>query len=253
MIAPGQSPCSFVADCFPATVCSTACRKSALGSLANTARACVFPPRAYFAFHHRRAGGRECNLQRGRRARAPHADHCRGGSGGIEKEGVILERSLLTRGRRVFAPGIIASPACCGRIRVGRRHSLAVSRRVALYRSKRISPVEVVTATLDRIDRLDRLYNAFVMIDREGALRDARASEERWRQHRLARQARLSYLPCASSPSILAVVFLISTTSNRVSSEPKSPLPGNGIFRAETKRPKQPRRFKDAVAGTKSR
>src|SRR5436190_23528859 len=52
---------------------------------------------------------------------------------------------------------------------------------VALYRSKRISPVEVVAATLDRIDRLDRLYNAFVMIDREGALRDARASEERWR------------------------------------------------------------------------
>ena len=53
---------------------------------------------------------------------------------------------------------------------------------VALYRSKRVSPVEVVTATLDRIDRLDRLYNAFVMIDREGALRDALASEERWRR-----------------------------------------------------------------------
>jgi aspartyl-tRNA(Asn)/glutamyl-tRNA(Gln) amidotransferase subunit A len=43
-----------------------------------------------------------------------------------------------------------------------------------------VSPVEVVTATLDRIDRLDRLYNAFAMIDREGALRDARASEKRW-------------------------------------------------------------------------
>ena len=50
---------------------------------------------------------------------------------------------------------------------------------VALYRSKRVSPVEVLTATLDRIDRLDRLYNAFVMIDRDGAHRDARASEER--------------------------------------------------------------------------
>ena len=50
----------------------------------------------------------------------------------------------------------------------------------ALYRSKRISPVEVVTATLDRIDRIDRLYNAFVTVDSEGALRDARASEERW-------------------------------------------------------------------------
>ena len=36
----------------------------------------------------------------------------------------------------------------------------------ALYRSKQVSPVEVVTATLDRIERLDRLYNAFVMVDR---------------------------------------------------------------------------------------
>jgi aspartyl-tRNA(Asn)/glutamyl-tRNA(Gln) amidotransferase subunit A len=53
---------------------------------------------------------------------------------------------------------------------------------VALYRSKQASPVEVVTATLDRIERLDRLYNAFVMVDREGAVRDARASEERWRR-----------------------------------------------------------------------
>ena len=51
---------------------------------------------------------------------------------------------------------------------------------VALYRSKRVSPVEVLKATLERIDRLDCLYNAFVMIDREGALRDARASEGRW-------------------------------------------------------------------------
>ena len=53
---------------------------------------------------------------------------------------------------------------------------------VTLYRSKRLSPVEVLTATLDRIDRLDHRYNAFVMIDREGALHDAQASEERWRR-----------------------------------------------------------------------
>ena len=51
---------------------------------------------------------------------------------------------------------------------------------VALYRSKRVSPVEVLTATLARLDRLNHLYNAFVVVDREGALRDARASEERW-------------------------------------------------------------------------
>jgi len=38
---------------------------------------------------------------------------------------------------------------------------------LTLYRSKWISPVEVLTATLDRIDRLGRLYNAFVLIDRD--------------------------------------------------------------------------------------
>jgi aspartyl-tRNA(Asn)/glutamyl-tRNA(Gln) amidotransferase subunit A len=53
---------------------------------------------------------------------------------------------------------------------------------LSLYRSKQASPVEVLTATLDRIDRLDRFYNAFVMIDRQGALYDAQASERRWRR-----------------------------------------------------------------------
>ena len=53
---------------------------------------------------------------------------------------------------------------------------------LSLYRSKQVSPVEVLTATLDRIDRLDRFYNAFVMIDRRGALYDAQASERRWRR-----------------------------------------------------------------------
>jgi aspartyl-tRNA(Asn)/glutamyl-tRNA(Gln) amidotransferase subunit A len=52
---------------------------------------------------------------------------------------------------------------------------------LSLYRSKQVSPVEVLTATLDRIDRLDHFYNAFVMIDRQGAFYDAQASERRWR------------------------------------------------------------------------
>ena len=60
--------------------------------------------------HGRGAGGRQRDLQRGRRARAAHADHGRGGSGRIEKEGVILERSLLIRGHASPGRGIIASP-----------------------------------------------------------------------------------------------------------------------------------------------
>jgi hypothetical protein len=38
---------------------------------------------------------------------------------------------------------------------------------VALCRSQQLSPVEFLTATLDRIDRLGRLYNTFVVIDRD--------------------------------------------------------------------------------------
>jgi aspartyl-tRNA(Asn)/glutamyl-tRNA(Gln) amidotransferase subunit A len=60
--------------------------------------------------------------------------------------------------------------------------SLSAADIIALYRSRDISPVEVLAVALDRIDRLNPIYNAFVMIDREGALVAARASEERWRR-----------------------------------------------------------------------
>ena len=60
--------------------------------------------------------------------------------------------------------------------------SLSAADIIALYRSREISPVEVLAVALDRIDRLNPIYNAFVMIDREGALVAARASEERWRR-----------------------------------------------------------------------
>lgn len=48
------------------------------------------------------------------------------------------------------------------------------------YRSRELSPVEVVTAALDRADRAQAELNAFVAIDRDRALADARASEARW-------------------------------------------------------------------------
>ena len=51
---------------------------------------------------------------------------------------------------------------------------------IELYRRKALSPVEVVEATLARIDRLNPVYNAFVLVDPEAALAAARASEQRW-------------------------------------------------------------------------
>jgi aspartyl-tRNA(Asn)/glutamyl-tRNA(Gln) amidotransferase subunit A len=53
---------------------------------------------------------------------------------------------------------------------------------LAAYRDRRLSPVEVAEAALDRIERDDPIVDAFCLLDRERALADARASEERWRR-----------------------------------------------------------------------
>jgi aspartyl-tRNA(Asn)/glutamyl-tRNA(Gln) amidotransferase subunit A len=60
--------------------------------------------------------------------------------------------------------------------------SLPATELIARYRAKRLSPVDVVEATLERIDRLNPIHNAFVVVDPEAALRDARASEARWQR-----------------------------------------------------------------------
>jgi aspartyl-tRNA(Asn)/glutamyl-tRNA(Gln) amidotransferase subunit A len=49
------------------------------------------------------------------------------------------------------------------------------------YRDGALSPVEAASALLDRIEALQPKLNAFCIIDRDGALAAARASEARWR------------------------------------------------------------------------
>lgn len=51
---------------------------------------------------------------------------------------------------------------------------------VQLYRSRTVSPVEVVRAVLSRIERLNPKLNAFALLDPEAALSAAKASEDRW-------------------------------------------------------------------------
>jgi aspartyl-tRNA(Asn)/glutamyl-tRNA(Gln) amidotransferase subunit A len=48
------------------------------------------------------------------------------------------------------------------------------------YRRKTLSPVEVTQSALDAIDAHDPRVNAFVLVDHEGALASAKASEARW-------------------------------------------------------------------------
>ncbi len=49
------------------------------------------------------------------------------------------------------------------------------------YRTGEASPVEVARASLDRVRVVEPAVNAFVWVDEEGALAQARASEARWR------------------------------------------------------------------------
>jgi aspartyl-tRNA(Asn)/glutamyl-tRNA(Gln) amidotransferase subunit A len=49
-----------------------------------------------------------------------------------------------------------------------------------LYRRRELSPVEATRLILDRVDALQPTINAFCIVDRDGALTAARASEGRW-------------------------------------------------------------------------
>jgi aspartyl-tRNA(Asn)/glutamyl-tRNA(Gln) amidotransferase subunit A len=52
----------------------------------------------------------------------------------------------------------------------------------ALYSTGEVSPVDVAKATLARAEEVNPQFNAFTLIDHEGALRQAHASEQRWRK-----------------------------------------------------------------------
>ena len=60
--------------------------------------------------------------------------------------------------------------------------SLTAAELLRLYRRRELSPVEVTREQLDRIETFQPTLNAFIIIDREGALRAAAESEARWQK-----------------------------------------------------------------------
>jgi len=60
--------------------------------------------------------------------------------------------------------------------------SLTAAELLRLYRRKELSPVEVTRSQLDRIERFEGAINAFIIVDRDGALKAAQASEARWQK-----------------------------------------------------------------------
>lgn len=55
---------------------------------------------------------------------------------------------------------------------------------LADFAARRVSPVDLLDATLDRLDRVEPTVNAFAHVDREGARAAAEASATRWRDGR---------------------------------------------------------------------
>lgn len=59
-------------------------------------------------------------------------------------------------------------------------HDLSATELIKLYRTKQVSPVEMMKHTLDLAWALNPTLNALYYIDSEGALKAAQASEQRW-------------------------------------------------------------------------
>src|SRR5260370_861221 len=78
---------------------------------------------------------------------------------------------------------------------------LPATRLLELYRAKTLSPVEVMTETLRRLETYEAAVNAFVLYDPESALAEARASAARWQ--RGAPKGLLDGLPVALKDTLL--------------------------------------------------
>ena len=59
---------------------------------------------------------------------------------------------------------------------------MSATQLIRKYRNKKLSPVEVARAVLDRIAKFDGKLNAFCHIDEEGVMNMARHSEARWQK-----------------------------------------------------------------------
>ena len=60
--------------------------------------------------------------------------------------------------------------------------ALSATELVALYRKKKLSPVEVIRAVHERIDGLNPVLNAFCLVDKKQSIEKAKQSEKRWRK-----------------------------------------------------------------------
>jgi aspartyl-tRNA(Asn)/glutamyl-tRNA(Gln) amidotransferase subunit A len=61
---------------------------------------------------------------------------------------------------------------------------LTATELIGLYRTGQASPVEAMQQVLERVERVDPILNAFVLVDADAGMAAARESEARWSAHR---------------------------------------------------------------------
>src|SRR5699024_10274794 len=76
---------------------------------------------------------------------------------------------LVAQQHAISTPGAAMNPI-----------DMTATQLVAAYTAQELSPVEVTTAVLDRIQDIDESLNAYCFLDRATTLEQARASESRW-------------------------------------------------------------------------
>jgi aspartyl-tRNA(Asn)/glutamyl-tRNA(Gln) amidotransferase subunit A len=89
----------------------------------------------------------------------------------------VTRRDFLARSLAVPSAAI-AQAATPARQTPGELPYLSLTEAAALIKARRLSPVELTEAILDRIDRIDGKVGAFITVTRDQALRSARAAEQ---------------------------------------------------------------------------
>ena len=54
---------------------------------------------------------------------------------------------------------------------------LSIAKAASLLKSKKLSPIEITSAFLDRIDEVDSQLNSFILVTREAAFQQAKVAE----------------------------------------------------------------------------
>jgi len=88
-----------------------------------------------------------------------------------------MSRRVFVKSALAGAAGSVLLKSAAARAAAGAPTALSLAEAAQLVRRKKISPVELTQACLDRIEKLNPSLNAFITVTAESALAGARSAE----------------------------------------------------------------------------